>query len=89
MTEVAIALSMIVATTSLTPRVTLRTPAMPAQKAPVQTAVRISSGTWSAAGSATCAPTIAAIMAASWYWPSTPMLNRFIRKPMATASAAM
>ena len=21
------------------------------------------------------------------YWPSTPMLNRFIRKPMATASA--
>ncbi|CAM5419457.1 hypothetical protein SVIOM74S_09677 [Streptomyces violarus] len=85
----AIALSMIVATTSLTPRVTLRTPAMPAQKAPVRTAVRSSSGTWRAAGRATWAPTIAASIAPSWYWPSTPMLNRFIRKPMATESAAM
>ena len=36
MTMVAIAFSMIVETTSLTPRVTLRTPAMPAQKAPTQ-----------------------------------------------------
>ena len=32
-------------------------------------------------------PTTAAVNAASRYWPSTPMLNRFIRKPMATARA--
>ena len=25
-------------------------------------------------------------MKASMYWPSTPMLNRFMRKPMATAT---
>lgn len=83
------ALSMIVATTSLTPRVTFRMPAMPDQKAPVRTAVRSSSGIWRKAGRFACAPTMAAVMAASWYWPSTPMLNRFIRKPMATARAAM
>ncbi len=89
MTAVAMELSMIVATTSLTPRVIFRTPAMPDQNAPVRTAVSSSSGTWRAAGRSAWAPTIAAVMAASWYWPSTPMLNRFIRKPMATARAAM
>lgn len=85
---VAMALSMIVATTSLTPRVVLRMPAMPAQKAPVSMATRIRSGIWRGAGRATCAPTTAVAIAARRYWPSTPMLKRFIRKPTATASAA-
>ena len=31
--------------------------------------------------------TAADSMAANRYWPSTPMLNRFILKPMATATA--
>ena len=38
-------------------------------------------------GRSTAPPTAAATNAARRYWPSTPMLNRFIRKPMATASA--
>jgi len=36
----------------------------------------------------TAAPTTAATTAAIRYWPSTPMLNRFIRNPIATATAA-
>ena len=39
-------------------------------------------------GSATAPPTIAATHAANRYWPSMPMLNSFIWKPIATASAA-
>ena len=39
-------------------------------------------------GSATAAPTAAATIVASRYWPSTPMLNRPIRKATATASPA-
>jgi hypothetical protein len=38
-------------------------------------------------GSETWLPTTAAENAARRYCPSTPMLNRFIRKPTATASA--
>ncbi len=83
------AFSMIVEMTSLTPRVTLSRAAMPAQIAPTSIATHDDhAGSCSGSGSATAPPTTAAAKAASRYWPSTPMLNRFIRKPMATASAA-
>ncbi len=39
-------------------------------------------------GSSMAAPTMAAITAANRYCPSTPMLNRFIWNPMATANPA-
>ena len=39
-------------------------------------------------GRLTAAPTAADTRAANMYWPSTPMLNRFIRKPIATAMPA-
>ena len=83
----AIAFSMIVEITSLTPRVTLSTPAIAAQSAPTSTATTTMSAMCSGAGSTTAPPTAAAISAASRYWPSTPMLNRFIRNPIATATA--
>ena len=38
-------------------------------------------------GSQACPANTAAANTATRYWPSTPMLNRFIRKPMATAMA--
>ncbi len=79
-------LSMIVEMTSLTPRVTLSTAAMPAQKAPTTTATSTTTIISSGPGRSSQPPTAAAKNAAIWYWPSTPMLNRFIRKPMATAS---
>lgn len=44
---------------------------------------------WIGPGSENCEPTKAATTAASRYWPSTPMLKRFIRKPTATARPAM
>ena len=88
MIAVAIAFSMIVETTSLTPRVTLRTPAMPAHMAPTSIATRMISGICTTPGRVSAPPTTAAKNAASRYWPSTPMLNRFIRKPMATARPA-
>ncbi len=84
---VAIVLSMIVEMTSLTPRVTLRIAAIPAHIAPTSIATRMISPTCSGAGRDTAPPTAAASIAASRYCPSTPMLNRFIRKPMATAIA--
>src|SRR5687768_3733484 len=43
---------------------------------------------WIGRGSVTAAPAHAANTAATRYWPSTPMLNRFIRKPTLTASPA-
>ena len=80
--------SMIVEMTSLTPRVTLSTPAIPAHSAPTATATRTMTTISSGPGSVSQPPTTAAKNAAMRYCPSTPMLNRFIRKPMATASAA-
>src|SRR3712207_4466778 len=77
--------SMIELITSLTPRVTLRTATIPAQMAPTAIATTMISRTCSGPGSATAAPTAAAMIVAIRYWPSTPMLNRLIRKPMATA----
>lgn len=88
MMAVAMAFSMIVETTSLTPRVTLRTPAIPAHIAPTIIAVRMISGIWRAPGRVSAPPTAAAKKAARRYWPSTPMLKRFIRKPTATARPA-
>ena len=85
--DVAIALSMIVEMTSLTPRVTLRAAAMPAHIAPTSIATTTMIVMCSGFGSENDPPTTAALKAARRYWPSTPMLNRFIRKPMATASA--
>lgn len=86
--DVAMELSMIVETTSLTPRVVLRMPAMPAQNAPTSIATMTIRAIWNGPGRSTLAPTRAAIIAARRYWPSTPMLKRFIRKPTATARAA-
>ena len=87
----AIAFSMIVEMTSLTPRVTFSTAAMPAQAAPTAIAtnsvmmMRRKPGT----DDMNAAPATAAdSSAASRYCPSTPMLNRFILKPTATATAA-
>ena len=84
---VAIAFSMIVEITSLTPRVALSTAAMPAHMAPTSIAVTTMTRMCSGFGSEIELPTTAAVKAASRYWPSTPMLKRFIRKPMATARA--
>ena len=89
--KVAIEFSMIVLITSLTPRVTLSSAAMPAQNAPTAIAtmrvIAIRSGPGRMLMKAAPA-TAADSIAASRYWPSTPMLNRFILKPMATATAA-
>lgn len=79
---------MIVETTSLTPRVVFRNPAMPAQKAPTSIATMTIRAIWNGPGRLRLAPTSAATIAASRYWPSTPMLKRFILNPIATASAA-
>ncbi len=84
---VAMKFSMIVEMTSLTPRVTLSRPAIPAQNAPTSIATARIRPTCSTGGRATAPPTAAASIAARRYWPSTPMLNRFILKPMATAMA--
>ena len=61
---------------------------MPAHAAPVSAPTSRITSVCSTGGSATAPPTIAATQAASRYWPSMPMLNSFIWKPMATASAA-
>ena len=87
MSPVATKLSMIVEITSLTPRVTLSSATKPAQHAPTSIATRMIATCRKPVGSATEPPNAAASIAASRYWPSTPMLNRFIRKPMATAIA--
>ena len=84
---VAMKFSMIVEMTSLTPRVTLSRPAMPAHMAPTNMATAMTRPMCSGAGRTTAPPTAAASIAASRYWPSTPMLNRFILKPIATATA--
>ncbi len=89
MPPVAMKLSMIVEITSLTPRVTFRRPARPAHRLPTTMAVRRMMATWNGPGSSSWAPTQAATNEASTYCPSTPMLKRFILKPMATATPAM
>ena len=83
---VAMALSMIVEITSETPRVTRSRPAMPAQAAPTSIAARMAAAVLSQPGSHASPATTAAANDATRYWPSTPMLKRFIRKPMATAT---
>ena len=60
---------------------------MPAHRAPTTTATTTITTISSGPGSVSQPPTRAAKNAAMRYCPSTPMLNRFIRKPMATASA--
>ena len=82
---------MIVLITSLTPRVTFSRAAIPAQAAPTAMATIRVIAIRRKLGSEDIqlAPaTTAANIAASLYWPSTPMLKRFILKPMATATAA-
>src|SRR5262245_8345526 len=80
---------MIVEITSLTLRVTLSTPAIPAHSEPTTIATTMMKRTWNGAGHAIWAPAHAAMRPARRYWPSTPMLNRFIWNPMATATPAM
>ena len=75
--------------TSLTPRRFLSTAATPAHMAPTAMATATMSATCRTEGRATFPPTYAANRAARRYCPSTPMLNRFILKPIATATAAM
>ena len=87
MPPVAMKLSMIVEITSLTPRVTLRRPARPAQRPPTVTATNKINATWIGPHRLNCEPTQAAINEARMYCPSTPMLNRFILNPTATAVA--
>jgi hypothetical protein len=55
--------------------------------APTSIAVSTMTSRCRGLGNDTEVPTTAAAKAARRYWPSTPMLNRFIRKPMATARA--
>ena len=81
-------LSMIELMTSLTPRVTFSTATMAAQSAPTSIATTTISTMCSGPGSATAAPAAAVRMVAIRYWPSTPMLNRPIRKATETASPA-
>ena len=78
---------MIVAITSLTPRLTLRTPATPAHAAPTTIASNRQNVTCNTAGSRTCVAIPAVSSTARRVWPSTPMLNRPILNPMATAVA--
>ncbi len=82
---VAMKLSMMVETTSFTPRVTLSTPAIAAYAPAPTMATRTTNSTWSGAGRVTAAPAAAANRAPIRYWPSAPMLNRPILKPRATA----
>ncbi len=60
---------------------------MAAHAAPTAMATTITTRMCSGFGRLIAPPTTAAANTASRYWPSTPMLNRFIRKPMATAIA--
>src|SRR2546426_7059463 len=85
----AMKFSMIVEMTSLTPRVTFRNPATPAQAAPTAMPTSRMTVMWMGGGRCRSGPTAAAMNTANRYWPSTPMLNRFILKPMATARAEM
>ena len=80
------ALSMIVEITSLTPRVVRRMPAIPAHAAPASMATMIAAMVFSLPGSQAAPAKAAAAKAATRYWPSTPMLNRFIRNPIAAAT---
>ena len=68
---------------------TLSRPAIPAQIPPASMATMRPSRMLSGPGSQPWPAKTAAAKAATRYWPSTPMLNRFIRKPMATAMAEM
>ena len=78
---------MIVEITSLTPRVTLSSPAIPAHRPPATMATTRAAMMFSHPGSQPWPAKTAAAKAATRYCPSTPMLNRFIRNPMATAMA--
>ncbi len=80
---------MIVEITSLTPRVVRRMPAMPAHRAPASMATRTATMVLNLPGSHPAPAKAAAAKAATRYWPSTPMLNRFIRKPIAAATPEM
>ena len=79
------AFSMIVEMTSLTPRVTFSSPAIPAQDAPTRAASTSGTATFSRPGKTAAPATAAATYDAIVYCPSTPMLKRFIRKPIAAA----
>ena len=60
---------------------------MTAQRDPTAMPTRMMTVRCSGAGSDSSEATCAAMMEARRYWPSTPMLKRFMRKPMATATA--
>ncbi len=78
---------MIVLITSLTPRPTLSSPAISAQSAPVTMAMMIETMMFSQPGRKFAPAKTAAAKDAIRYWPSTPMLNRPILNPIATATA--
>src|SRR6056297_3739665 len=80
---------MIVETTTLTLRVTLRIPAINAHEPPTRIATRNTNGTCNSGGRLTSAPAQPATRAARRYCPLEPMLNRFILNPIATATPEM
>ena len=81
------AFSMIVEITSETPAGDLEEAGDAAQAAPPTIASRNATITLSGPGSQPWPANAAAAKTATRYWPSTPMLNRFIRNPIAAASA--
>ena len=81
---------MIVEITSFTPRVTLSTPAIAAHAPPTTIATSDDEQHVQRRRQATIAAADGrGADAARRYWPSTPMLNRFILNPIATATPAM
>ncbi len=80
---------MMVDTTTLTLRVTLRMAAINAHDPPTVIATTNTNGTCSSGGRLTSAPAQPATSAARMYWPFEPMLNRFILNPIATATPEM
>ena len=84
----AIALSMIVEMTSLTPRVVRRMPAMPAHSGADDDGDDQRGEDVEEAGQERGAGERGGgVRRRGVYWPSTPMLNRPIRKPIAAATA--
>ncbi len=86
-TPVAMALSMIVEMTSETPRLTFRYAAMLAQNPPATIATTIATRMLRTPGSHAWPAKSAAANDPTRYCPSTPILNRFILNPTATAIA--
>ena len=80
---------MIVTITSFAPVRALRTPAMPAYRAPASIAAPSATAVWTTGGRRSENPTQTAASAPKTTWPWPPMLNRPARKPSARPSPPM